>query len=285
MFPRGLVRGFQLKPKKVIFTLAMLLLTLIWCYPFIISLMTALKSDVEILQKGPLALPEAPSIGAFLKVWSLLNFKTLLTNSIILAAGGTALAILISLPPAYALSRFHIPGREIIFIILLTGMMLPQQTVVIPLWDILRRLNLLDSLIGLIIVHGVYGLPFVLLILRGFMVGIPEELESAARVDGCSDFGVFQYVIVPLVMPAIAVAFTLNFINVWKEFFFALIMLYDQHNFPVTVGLLQLKQTQYFTSWNLPAAGTLIAQIPIILLYILAYRWITKGIYAGAVKG
>ena len=128
-------------------------------------------------------------------------------------------------------------------------------------------------------------MPFVLLILRGFIVGIPVELEDAARVDGASDFQIFRYVIIPLSIPAIAVAFTLNFIMIWKEFFFALILMYDKNNFPVTVGLLQLKGNEYFSSWNLPAAGTIIAQIPILILYILAYRWITKGIYAGAVKG
>ena len=285
MYHRAMVKRFKVRPIKVILTFAMLLLAIIWMYPFIMSILTSLKTDTEIMLNGPLTLPEEPTLTAYLKVWDILDFKTLLLNSMILSAGGAALAVIISLPPAYALSRFNIPGREIIFIILLTGMMVPQQTVIIPLWEILNRLDLLDTKGGLILVHGVYGLPFVLLILRGFIVGIPVELEDAARADGCSDFGIFRYIIVPLTMPAIAVAFTLNFINIWKEFFFALVLLYNKSNFPVTVGLLQIKGNQYFSTWNLPAAGTIIAQIPILILYILAYRWITKGIYAGAVKG
>jgi raffinose/stachyose/melibiose transport system permease protein len=235
--------------------------------------------------KGPLALPEGLSSKGYVKAWNVLNFRVLLLNSLLYAFAGTALAVIIASMPAYALGRFRIPGGTFIFVVLLTGMMLPQQTVVIPLYDVLRRINLLDSRLGLIIVHGVYGFPFVLLILRGFVVGIPEELESAARVDGCSDIGVFRHVIIPLIMPAVAVAFALNFINIWKEFFFALIFLSEDTNFPITVGILKVTHDQYFSSWNMPAAALIMAQLPAVILYVLAYRWITQGIYAGAVKG
>lgn len=269
---------------RLSYTLVLAIVLAVWSFPLALTIMSAVKTDAEVLA-GPLALPQHPSVDAFVKAWNLLGFGGLLLNSFVLSFFGSALAVILAAPPAFALSRFRIRGGEIIFIVLLTGMMVPQQTVVIPLYDLLRRMDLLDSTWGLVLVHGVYGMPFIMLILRGFMVGIPEDLISAARVDGCSDFGVFRRVMLPLVVPAIAVAGTLNFINIWKEFFFALIFLNSQGKLPVTVGLLQVTQSQYFSSWNLPAAALLMAQLPTVLLYIVAYRWITQGIYAGAVKG
>lgn len=277
-------KRYPIAVDKTIYTAAMALFVAFWIFPMFLTLITSVKTDTEFL-KGPFALPQNPTLRAFGQVWQDLDFQQLLLNSFIYATGGTALAIFLAIFPAYALSRFRIPGDRVIFIILLTGMMLPQQTVIIPLYDVLREINLLNSRLGLIVVHAVYGLPLQLLILRGFMVGIPVELESAARVDGCSDFGVLRHIILPLAAPAVAVGFTLNFINIWKEFFFALVFLNSPQVLPVTIGILQLTSHRYFTSWNLPAAGLVLAQLPTVLLFIFAYRWITQGIYAGSVKG
>jgi len=269
---------------KVVGTLIFAIVFIVWAFPVVLTIMTALKSDVEVM-RGPLALPSHPTFDAFVGVWSMLNFKQMLWNSMFISVGGTALAIALALLPAYALSRFNIPGGDVIFIVILTGEMIPAQAVIIPLYEELRGLHLLDSLWGLVLVHGVYGLPFVLLVMRGFMASIPKELENAARVDGCSDLGVFRHVILPLVIPAIAVAGTLNIISIWNELFFAMIFLDSQANFPVAVGLTILKQGRYFSSWNLPAAAMLIGQMPTIILYIFAYRYIKQGIFSGAVKG
>jgi raffinose/stachyose/melibiose transport system permease protein len=246
--------------------------------------MTSLKPDAEVT-RDPLALPSSPTFDAFISAWGMLNFKQMIWNSAVISIGGTALALALALLPAYVLSRFKIPGGTAIFIVILTGEMIPQQAVIIPLYEELRALHLLDSLWGLILVHGVYGLPFCLLVMRGFMASIPKELEDAARVDGCSDLGIFRRVMLPLVIPGIAVAGTLNIISIWNELFFAMIFLDSAINFPVSVGLTILKQGRYFSSWNLPAAAMLIAQFPTVILYVLGYRYIRQGIFSGAVKG
>lgn len=277
-------RRRRLSLDKVAILLVVLTILFFWLYPMLLSLMTALKSEAEILT-SPLALPHHPSLEAFFKAWDLLNFGTLLQNSLKIAIGSVVLGILLSSIPAYAFSRYKIPGGEFIFVILLVGMMIPQQTVIIPLYEVLRRLNLLDNLVGLIIVHAVYGLPFNMFVMRGFMAAIPTELESAARVDGCSDFGLYRHIMLPLSVPAIAVAGTLNFINIWNEFFFAIILLSSEKNLPVTVGMITIQQSRYFSAWNTPAAALIMAQLPTILLYLLAHRYITQGILAGAVKG
>ncbi len=107
-----------------------------------------------------------------------------------------------------------------IFVLLLTPIMLPQQTVIIPLFNLFRSLDLLDSRLGLILIHAAFGMPLEMLILTGFISSIPKELEHAARIDGCTDAGVLWHIVIPLSVPAMAVGFTLNVIDIWKEYFF-----------------------------------------------------------------
>ncbi len=271
-------------PLKIILTVVTLLATVVWIYPFIMTVITSFKTEDEILG-NPFALPQHLSFDAYTKVWSVLNFGQLMSNSILYASLGSLLALILAAFPSYTFSRFHVLGGRTIFILLLTTLMLPQQTTLIPLYNVLNQIGLLNTRIGLIIVHAVYGMPFEMLLLTGFMANMPQELEAAARVDGCSDFGVLRHIILPLSLPAMAVGFTLNFIAIWKEFIFALTFLSSQADFPITTGILRLTVSQYFTSFSLPAAAVIIAQLPIVALYIIAYRWITRGLFVGAVKG
>ena len=269
---------------KIFATLAALLLALIWLGPVILIAVTSIKSNQDFLA-GPFSLWMTPTFEAYRKVWDGLGFGTLMGNSLLYATAGSTLAVALALVPAFALSRFDVPGKKFIFGLLLTGLMLPQQTVLIPLYDTLRHLNLLDTKIGLIIVHGVYGMPAQILMLRGFMTGIPREIERAAEIEGATDFQIFWKIILPLSVPGILVGFTLNFIAIWKEFVFGLVFLNSEANFPVTVGMLKLNSDRYMTVFNLPAAGLIISQIPIMILFIFAYRKIASGNFVGAVKG
>jgi raffinose/stachyose/melibiose transport system permease protein len=154
-----------------------------------------------------------------------------------------------------------------------------------PLYTTLRTLHLLDTKIGLILVHGVYGMPMQILALRGFMTSIPKEIDKAAFIEGATDFQVFWKIILPLSIPGILVSYTLNFIAIWKEFVFSLVFLNNESNFPVTVGMLKLNSDRYMSAFNLPSAGLVISQIPIIILFLLLYRKMAGGKVAGAVKG
>ena len=265
-------------------TLLAFLLAAVWLGPIALIVITSIKPNKEFLN-GPFALPIAPTLEPYLKVWEGLNFGALMQNSLLYATTGSALAVLLALVPAFALSRFDPPGKKYIFALLLTGLMLPQQTVLIPLYDMLRWLHLLDTRIGLIVVHGVYGMPSQILILRGFMTTIPREIEKAAEIEGATDFQIFYKVILPLSAPGIIVGYTLNFIAIWKEFVFALVFLNSEANFPVTVGMLKLNSDRYISAFNLPSAGLVISQIPIAILFILAYRKISSGNFIGSVKG
>ncbi len=274
---------WQLVP-KILGTVLALLIACVWLGPILLMVMTSIKSNADFLA-GPFALPGSPTFKPYVDVWSGLGFDHLLWNSLIYASLGSALAVLLGLVPAFALSRFEVPGKKIIFGLLLTGLMLPQQTVRIPLYDTLRAMHLLDTRIGLIIVHGVYGMPMQILALRAFMTTIPRELEKAAHLEGATDLQVFWKIILPLSVPGIVVGYTLNFIAIWKEFVFGLVFLNSEANFPLTVGMLKLNSDRYISVFNLPAAGLVISQIPIAILFLLTYRKLSGGNFVGAVKG
>jgi raffinose/stachyose/melibiose transport system permease protein len=269
---------------KTGWTVVMAVFALLWNFPPLLTVITSLKSAQEILAH-PFAPPSSLNLQSLIDAWQVLSYSQLFSNSLLYAAAGSALAVVLALVPALAFSWFPIPGRALLFVLLLTTQMLPQQTVIIPLFTLLRSIGLLDTRLGLIIVHGAYGMPFLLLVLTGFIGNIPKELGAAARIDGCSDFNLLRYVIIPLIRPAIAVGFTINFMGIWKEYFFALILQSSSELMPVSVGILSVSNEQYFTSLNLPAAAIVLSQFPIVVLYIFAYRWITRGLYAGSVKG
>jgi len=278
------LRRLRYATPRIFATLLAFLLAAVWLGPLALIVITSIKPNKEFLN-GPFSLPIAPTLEPYQKVWEGLNFGALMQNSLLYATTGSALAVSLALVPAFALSRFDPPGKKYIFALLLTGLMLPQQTVLIPLYDMLRWLHLLDTRIGLIVVHGVYGMPSQIVILRGFMTTIPREIEKAAEIEGATDFQIFYKVILPLSLPGIIVGYTLNFIAIWKEFVFALVFLNSEANFPVTVGMLKLNSDRYISAFNLPSAGLVISQIPIAILFILAYRRISSGNFIGSVKG
>jgi len=271
------------RQSRILWTAGIVFLAALWILPLLTMAVASFKTDQEALTR-PLSLPQVWSVSAYRQAWRALGYRDLIWNSVLYSVTGTLLAILLAMVPAFALSRFQVKARTFIFILLLTPIMLPQQTVIIPLFNLLRSVGLVDSRLGLVLIHAAFGMPLELLILTGFISTIPKELEYAARMDGCTDAAVLRYIVIPLSLPAIAVGFTLNMIDIWKEYFFSLIFLSTEKLMPVTLGIIRVTNDRYFRTINLPAAAVIIAQVPIILLFIFAYRWITQGIYMGSVK-
>jgi raffinose/stachyose/melibiose transport system permease protein len=273
----------RISTTKLLFTAIVLLFAAAFAYPAFLTVITSLKTQDEVIS-NPLALPHHVTFSAYTETWNILGFGHLLLNSLIYAGVGAALALLLGIYPAYAFSRFRLPGGRIIFFLLLTTLMMPQQTALIPLYHFLSLAGLLNTRLGLVIVHAAWGMPLQVLLLTGFFANQPRELEEAARMDGATDLQLLRHVMVPLALPALAVGFVLNFVGIWKEFIFAVTFLTAQSVYPLTVGLLNVSISQYFSSYTLPAAAVVISMLPLIALFILAHRWLTRGIYAGAVK-
>lgn len=269
---------------SVIASLAVGIVVLVWLFPFWLSLQTSLKSDADV-RESPFSLPLPPTFDAYVRAWTMLDMPTLLANSLMLAAGGALISVAITFPVAFFIARRRVPFADAIFVFFLVGLMVPQQMVILPLYRIAETIGFTGSLWGLVVIHGVYGIPFCLLILRGFFAGIPRSLDESARLDGSSDTGVLLHIIIPLSGPALATVLVLQFINIWNEFLFAVVLLNNSSNWPVTVGVLPVQLSQFFVSWNLPAAALLVAQLPTLALYICAQRWVVRGLTAGAMAG
>ena len=277
-------RAVRVHARKSAWTLATLAVAFVFSYPFILTLFTSVKPETEIID-NPFALPSSISLDAYRTAWDVLNFGTLLENSLLYAGVGALIATLLAIVPAYAFSRLHLIGRRTIFMLLLTTLMLPQQTVLIPLYGLLNDTSTLNTRAGLIAIHAAFGFPLQLLILAGFLSSMPRDIEDAAHIDGCGDVSMLRHVVIPLSLPAMAVGFLLNFVGIWKEFIFALTFLSAEKVLPITTGLLKFTNAQYFTSFALPAAAVVLAQIPMLIVFLAANRWMTQGIYAGSVKG
>ena len=282
--PSAARRAVRLHARRSGWTLLTLVVAAAFSYPFFLTLMTSLKPENEIID-NPFALPNHISLDAYRTTWDVLDFGTLLGNSLLYAGLGALLATVLAIVPAYAFSRLRLVGRRVIFMLLLTTLMLPQQTVLIPLYSLLNDTSTLNTRGGLIAIHAAYGMPLQLLILAGFLSSLPRDIEDAARIDGCGDVSILRHVVIPLILPAMAVGFLLNFVGIWKEFIFALTFLSAEKVLPITTGLLKFTSAQYFSSFALPAAAVVLAQIPMLLVFLVANRWMTQGIYAGSVKG
>ena len=277
-------RRLRRHTRKSAWTLATTLIAIVFCYPFFLTLITSVKPEDEIID-DPFALPHAISLEAYRTAWTALDFGTLLGNSLLYSGLGALIATALAIVPAYAFSRLHLVGRRTLFLLLLTTLMLPQQTVLIPLYGLLNDTSTLDTRAGLIAIHAAYGFPLQLLILAGFLSSMPRDIEDAAHIDGCGDVSMLRHVVIPLSLPAMAVGFLLNFVGIWKEFIFALTFLSANKVLPITTGLLKFTNAQYFSSFAVPAAAVVLAQIPMLIVFLVANRWMTQGIYAGSVKG
>ena len=273
----------RLSVEKVLATAVMVVVAAAFAYPAFLTLITSIKSQEAVLD-GPLTLPRQVTFDAYIQTWRLLGFGGLLLNSLFYAAVGAGIALLLAIYPAYAFSRFRFLGARTVFILLLTTQMLPQQTALIPLYDALTRLGLLNTRYGLVIIHAAWGMPLQVLLLTGFLANQPRELEHSARIDGATDRQLLQYIVLPLALPAMAVGFLLNFVGIWKEFIFAITFLNSQTIYPLTTGIVKFTSSQYFTSFTLPAAAVVISQVPLLLLFLFTHRWLARGIYAGAIK-
>jgi ABC-type glycerol-3-phosphate transport system permease component len=210
-------------------------------------------------------------------------------NSVIVTAVSVALIVLLGAMAAYALARFYHPAGRAVFWLFLAGLMIPAQLAVVPLFFELRALGLLNSRTGLILVYTANGLPFAIFILAGFFRSLPRALYEAAIIDGCGEFAAFWRVLLPLARPGLATVAIFQFIGVWKEYFYAFMLLggdVDGAARTLPLGLANLSITaQYRTDYGMLFAGLVLVTLPILAVYLLLQRQIVKGVAAGALKG
>jgi arabinogalactan oligomer/maltooligosaccharide transport system permease protein len=205
-------------------------------------------------------------------------------NSALLAFGTTVVGVSLSCTAAYALSRFRFPGRRASLASFLVVQMFPSTLLLIPLYVLLHKLGLLNSLIGLILVYATTAIPFCVWTLKGYFDTLPREIEEAARIDGASPWGVFFRVVLPLSRPAIAVTALFSFMTAWNEFIIAGTFMTDESSYTLPV-LLHNYIGEYHAEWGHFAAGAILTSLPVMALFYLLQRYLVGGLTAGAVKG
>jgi arabinogalactan oligomer/maltooligosaccharide transport system permease protein len=205
-------------------------------------------------------------------------------NSLIAAALTTVVGVVMSCTTAYALSRYRFPGRRLGLAGFLAVQMFPATLLLMPLYVILDRLHLLNSLAGLVLVYTTTAIPFCVWTLKGYFDTLPKELEESARIDGASSWTIFWRIMLPLARPGIAVTALFSFMTAWNEFIMASTFLTDEHKFTLPV-LINSSVNQYSADWGLFAAGALITSVPVMILFYALQKYLVGGMTAGAVKG
>ncbi len=250
--------------------------------PVYVLLVTSLKSYGEATLDAMWSLPQGLYLDAVRRAFEALAPH--LRNSVYLTIPATLLSALVGSVNGYVLAKWRFRGSEALFPALLFGMFIPYQSVLIPLVQTLRTLQLYGTIPGLILVHVIYGIPITTLIFRNYYASIPTELVESAKIDGASFFGIYRWVLIPLSLPGFAVVLIWQFTSIWNEFLFALVITQDPAVRPVTVALYNLAGS-YIVEWNVQMAGALLAALPTLVVYILLGRFFLRGLLAGALKG
>ena len=259
-------------------------------YPMVWMVYSSLKTDAAI-SHAPFALPAFGDLrfDNYGHAWREAHFGDYFFNSVLVTCVSVGAILVLGSMAAYALARFYHPLGKAVFWLFLSGLMIPVQLSIIPLFFELRALGLLNSKLGLILVYTANGLPFAIFILAGFFRSLPRSLYEAAVIDGCGELAAFWRVLLPLARPGLLTVAIFQFIGVWKESFFAFMLTGgDTTNQARTLplGLANLSITaQYHTDYGMLFAGLVLVTLPILILYLLLQRHIVKGVSAGALKG
>jgi multiple sugar transport system permease protein len=212
------------------------------------------------------------------------GFGTYVRNSFVVALGTVVCAVPLAILTGYGLSRFRLRGSQVFMLVLLMTQFIPAAMLIIPLFIIFKEIGLLDTLVGLVMVNTTFELPLTAILMRGFISGIPLELEEAAMVDGCSRFQGVVRILLPLLKPGIVAVAAFAFVGAWNNFLFALFLINDQGLYTVPVGL-----SYYLGEYNVDfaalAAGGVVAVAPVIVIFALIQRYLVGGLSVGAVKG
>jgi glucose/mannose transport system permease protein len=271
----------HLTPGRVILYILLGLLVIVYITPIYMTFITALKLPENINLPTAWEFPNPVNFGSFGEAYEKLGPS--LKNSIILTISGTVLSTLLGSLNGYIFAKWRFRGSETIFTLFLFGMFIPYQIILIPLFQTLRALNLYGGLPGLVLAHVVYGIPITSLIFRNFYMQIPDALMESSQLDGAGFFSLYTLIMFPLSIPGFVVASIWQFTQIWNEFLWAVCLTKHTSN-PITVGLAQLAGGQA-VQWNMPMAGSIMAALPVVTIYIFLGRYFIRGLLAGSVKG
>ena len=283
---RGSAKIMQRRMGYLVAAICVALCT-IMLMPLVLTILASFKTTLEAAALPPTYVPHELSIDSYLKLWNYqAGLVTYVSNSGITACLTILFCLLLTIPAGYALARFPVPGKEVIFIILLLALIIPYQALLTPIFFMFIQLKLTNSLVGLAIVHTAIQLPFSVYIMRNAFESVPSELDEAATVDGCSSWQALLLVYIPSIRPAIVTVSLFAFITSWNELLGALVMMSKGSTFtlPIILAAARTETSLGGTDWGLLQSGITISIVPCVLFYLLLQKYYVSGLLSGAVK-
>lgn len=261
----------------------LVLLSLVALMPFVWMLGTSLKTDPEVFAASLKFLPTNPQWGNYPKALAYIPFARYALNTLFVALATSAAVVVSSSLVAYSFARLSWPGRNVVFVILLSTLMLPHQVTMLPVFVIFKKLGWIGSFRPMI-VPGMFGSAFFIFLLRQFFMTVPKELSDAARIDGANDLGIWRMIMLPLSRPALTTVALFTFMGAWNDFLGPLMYLNDDSMYTLSLGLQQFI-TQHGAQWNYLMAASVVMTTPIIILWFLGQKTFVQGVTLTGVKG
>lgn len=283
----GLLAAFWRGRTKYLLGAIMITLALVMLLPIYATVTASVKLPAEAAAIPPTYFPQSFSFESYAKLWDYQHgLPRYLFNSFATAFLAIIFTVGLTVPAGYALARFPIPGKEALFVVLLTSLIVPYQALLTPIFLMFAQLKLTNSLVGLAIIHTAIQLPFSLYIMRNSFEAIPKELEEAAVIDGCNTFQLLLRICIPSVVPSIVTVALFAFITSWNEFLGALVMLNKGEMFTLPLVLAASRTVNMLggTDWGMLQAGVTVSIIPCVVVYLLLQKYYVAGLLSGAVK-
>ena len=284
----------RIRPGRVLLYGFLTFMAVTWLFPLLWAVYTALRPYADTLKHGYISLPSSLSVDNFVNAWNQGNFPQHYLNSAIVAIPGVIVTLLVASMVAFAVSRFSWRFNLLVLMLFTAGNLLPQQVIIVPIYRLFLLLGvpaplsdnglMYDQYLGIFLIHVVFQTGFCVFVLSNYMKTLPQELTEAALVDGASVWRIWWNVTMPLCRPALAALATLEFTFIYNDFFWALMLMKTGDKRPVTAALQNL-QGQFFSDFNLLAAGALFAAIPTIIVYFVLQRQFVRGLTLGTTKG
>jgi arabinogalactan oligomer/maltooligosaccharide transport system permease protein len=272
------------KIKSILLHLLLIIAVVITTYPLIRIFSVSIRPGDRIISTDLSIIPKGATFLSYIKLFKETYFIKWIFNSLIITLSTSLIGVILASSAAYSFSRYKFFGRKIGLYILLFTQMVPAGMLILPLYLMIMKLNLINTYLGMIIAYSVSSLPFSIWILKGYYDTIPRSLEEAAMVDGANEIYAFYKIILPLSTPALSIAFLFNFTMAWNEYLVARVILYNPKSYTWTLGLFEL-QGQFITQWGMFAAGSIIITIPVLLIFLYSSKWLVSGLTLGSVKG
>ncbi|GAA0402078.1 carbohydrate ABC transporter permease [Paenibacillus motobuensis] len=258
---------------------------LIILYPFLFVIFSSFKTNNQDIASNPFGLPGSISFDNYVNAWVNAKISTYFLNSLYIGVLAACVSILFAAMLSFAVTRMRYNKiSAIVFQLILLGMLIPNNSLLLPIYGIMRKLDILDTHMALILPYVANAIPFSVVILAAFMRSLPGEIEEAAVIDGLSSAGLFARIIIPLTIPAIVTVFIINFLGNWNEFLLANYFLSNDALKTLPVGMVGFRDA-YNTNYAQMSAGIVFSVVPVMIIYAILQEQIIEGVTAGSVKG